>query len=64
MRAQAGTRRTVTENTSMLGGLLRWGNVQGYFSADQAEMLPDKCATVAPAVIGTSAPELVARAGR
>jgi integrase len=57
MRAQAGTRRTVTENTSMLRGLLRWGNVQGYFSADQAEMLPDKCATVAPALIGTSAPD-------
>jgi hypothetical protein len=57
MRAQAGTRRTVTENTSMLRGLLRWGNVQGYFSADQAEMLPNRCATVAPALKGTSAPD-------
>jgi hypothetical protein len=57
MRAQAGTWRTVTENTSMLRGLLRWGHVYGYFSAGQAEMFPNKCATVAPALKGTPAPE-------
>jgi len=57
MRAQAGTERTVTENTSMLRGLLRWGHVHGYFSAGQAEMFPNKCATVAPALKGTSAPD-------
>jgi hypothetical protein len=57
MRAQAGTERTVTENTSMLRGLLRWGNVHGCFSAGQAEMFPNKCATVAPALKGTSAPD-------
>jgi hypothetical protein len=57
MRAQAGTWRTVTENTSMLRGLLRWGHVQGYFSAGQAEMFPNRCATVAPAIKGTSAPD-------
>jgi hypothetical protein len=42
MRAQAGTWRTVNENTSMLRGLLRWGQVQDYFSAGQAEMFPNK----------------------
>jgi integrase len=57
MRAQAGTWRTVDENTSMLRGLLRWGHVYGYFSAGQAEMYPNKCATVAPALKGTSAPD-------
>jgi hypothetical protein len=48
---------TRSQNTSMLRGLLRWGNVHGYFSAGQAEMYPDKCATVAPALKGTSAPD-------
>jgi hypothetical protein len=57
MRAQAGTERTVTENTSMLRCLLRWGHIHGYFSAGQAEMFPNKCATVAPALKGTSAPD-------
>jgi hypothetical protein len=40
----------------MLRGLLRWGHVEGYFSAGQVEMMPDKCATVAPAFKSTSAP--------
>jgi hypothetical protein len=49
IRAQAGTDRTVTENTSMLRGLLRWGHIQGYFSADRpGRDVPNKCATVAP----------------
>jgi integrase len=57
IRSQAGTRRTVRENTTVLRGLLHWGNAHGYFSPAQAEMLPDRAAEVAPSVSGTAAPK-------
>lgn len=56
IRAQAGTRNTVRQNTSALKGLLGWGHAQGYFSTEQAEMLPDGAVEVAPAIKGTAAP--------
>jgi hypothetical protein len=55
-RAQAGTRRTVRENTSALRGMLRWGHEQGIFSAEQADLLPVRCVSVKPALTGTAAP--------
>jgi integrase len=41
----------------MLRGFLRWGNAEGYFTAAQVEMLPERCAAVAPALKGTAAPK-------
>ncbi len=40
MRAQAGTARTVRENTTFLRGLMPWGHERHYFSASQADFLP------------------------
>lgn len=56
MRAQAGTPRTVRENTKALRGLLRWGHLEGVFSAEQADLLPERCPTVKPSRKGTVAP--------
>lgn len=56
MRAQAGTSRVVTENTRALRGFLRWGHEEGYFSAEQAELLPRNAAKVKAARKGTAAP--------
>ena len=56
MRAQA-SRRTVRENTSKLRGLLRWGATVGYFTPAQAEMIPDRCSSIAPSLKGTAAPK-------
>jgi hypothetical protein len=38
MRAQAGTRNTVTQNTSALRASLLWGQQNGYFTVAQAEL--------------------------
>lgn len=57
MRAQAGTGRTVRENTSFLRGLMRWGHKEQYFSAAQAELLPVRCPSVKPSRKGTTAPK-------
>lgn len=56
MRSQAGTRRTRRENATALRGLLRWGATQGYFTPEQAELLPTNVYDLAGAVFGTEAP--------
>ena len=56
MRSQAGTRRTRRENATALRGLLRWGATQGYFTAEQAELLPLGVYDLIGGVSGTEAP--------
>lgn len=56
MRANAGTPKMVRINTSALRGLLEWGNAAGYFTVEQAQLLPTRCPKVKPALAGTSAP--------
>jgi integrase len=48
MRAQAGTDKTVSENTTALRALLYWGHQNKYFSAHQADLLPRGCVMPAP----------------
>lgn len=57
MRSQAGTPRTRKENATTLRGLLRWGATQGYFTAEQAELLPVNVYDLAGEVAGTQAPK-------
>ena len=57
MRSQGGTRRTRKENATALRGLLRWGATQGYFTAEQAELLPTNVYDLAGDVAGTEAPK-------
>lgn len=57
MRSQAGTRNTRRENATALRGLLRWGATQGYFTAEQAELLPVRVYDLAGDVAGTAAPK-------
>lgn len=56
MRSQAGTRRTRRENATALRGLLRWGASKGYFTAEQAELLPTNVYDLTQQVSGTEAP--------
>lgn len=56
MRAASGTPRTRSENATALRGLLRWGYAQGYFSAEQAELLPANVPDIPGTVKGTQAP--------
>jgi hypothetical protein len=48
MRAQAGTRTTVTQDTTALRAFLLWGQQNGYFTVAQAELLPEGAAQPAP----------------
>ncbi len=64
MRAQAGTRTTVTQNTTVLRAFLLWGQQNGYFTVAQAELLPEGAAQPAPSVLGTPMPERRRRARR
>lgn len=49
MRAQAGTPRTVYENTKALRGLVRWAAANGYLSREQGMLLPDGAPAIDPA---------------
>jgi hypothetical protein len=64
MRAQAGTQRTVQENTTHLRGFLEWGHVNHYFSAEQAALLPLGVPHIKPALAGTKAPKRARSAKR
>jgi len=64
MRARAGTRKTVTQNTSALRAFLLWGQQSGYFTVAQAELLPEGAAQPAPSVLGTPMPKRRRRARR
>jgi integrase len=55
-RAQGGTEQMVQDLTSALRGLLRWGHPEGYFSAGQAQLLPDRSPLVKPVRPSTPAP--------
>jgi hypothetical protein len=59
MRAQGGTRNMVKQNTSALRAFLRWGHQHedGYFTADQAELLPDRVSMPKPSIKGTAMPK-------
>jgi len=57
MRSQAGTRRTRKENVIALRGLLRWGASAGYFTADQAQLLPNNVYDLQGEIAATAAPK-------
>lgn len=57
MRAQAGTRTTVTQNTTALRAFLLWGQQNGYFTIAQGELLPEGATPPAPSVLGTPMPK-------
>lgn len=58
LRAQAGTARMVRQNTTALRALLLWGyrHPDKFFTAAQAEMLPDGVVMPNPSLLGTAMP--------
>jgi hypothetical protein len=62
MRAQGGTPRLLQRNTAALRAFLRWGHEKGYFTATQAEVLPEGCSSPAASILGTEVPERRRRA--
>jgi len=64
MRARGGTRNMVKQNTSVLRAFLRWGHQHEnkYFTAEQAELLPDGISMPSPSIKGTAMPKRRKRA--
>lgn len=64
MRAQGGTRRMVIRNTTALRGFLLWGyrHRNQYFTAAQAELLPQRVVMPNPTILGTAMPKRRRRA--
>jgi hypothetical protein len=66
MRAQAGTATMVRRNTTALRAFLLWGyrHQDSYFTAAQAELLPEGVVMPNPSILGTAMPPRAARARR